>query len=376
MEAGKRNNSMKAPRDLKSSTAAISELNLVQSLLLRLPVELRRKIWRSVFGHSVHICSTVKWQKFVPKSLTRRMGRRMGSRQAVDESVPLRSYVCAATLSDFEYYERSKVHDDNFKLPDGTPRYDMKDKELNHCDCIAEENRAPPPYRAHNYEKKKKDRRIRQEIDLKALRCCQQMYTEGTDALYRDVTFHFGDLGAFQRFLSSVSPSNVARLKAMHISWSETDVLQTGWEFPDIERVPDLPGLRTLHISINFSTIHPALSSRYFSDQLIESLWCVSLLRFQVYDLERVTVVANDPYVTPDPSLRTYYFAKGGKMYLHRWARTVEEKRRVAERLRSELLQPNGKEMAASDKAVQQRRLESEHRWDRRIMPCVLMTEY
>ena len=367
MEARTNSHCLRIRGDPRSSTAAISELNSTNSPLLRLPVELRRKIWKSVFGHSVHIWSTVEWQEL----------KSGGWKLAVAELAPLRSYICAAPLSDSENYERSKAYDDNFELPDGSPRYDTEGKRLNHQDCMERENRRPPPGSIPRYEENGTDCDHREKIDLKLLRSCRQMYAEGTDVLYHDTTFHIHDLNTFHRFLSSVSPSNIALLRKMHIYWSEGNVINSRWDFDKLASLPDLPGLRTLHVSIDFSSIHPALSSRYLSDEIYESLWCISLLRFQIYDLERVTVVANDPYVRPDPAFSPCaYLPGGGKMYLHRWARTIEEKRRVAESLRLELLKPNGREISMSEEAVQQRRLEVQEIRDRRIWPCIEYTEF
>ena len=81
----------------------LGEVNASQSPLLRLPVELRRKIWMNVIGHAIHLCSVTKRIDGQSEYFGWREDGR--PREVVDENLPLQSYVCAAQRSDFQYYE-------------------------------------------------------------------------------------------------------------------------------------------------------------------------------------------------------------------------------------------------------------------------------
>ena len=68
------------------------------------------------------------------------------------------------------------------------------------------------------------------------------------------------------------------------------------WHFDDEKSLPDLPGLMTLQISVNFR--FPVLDAydrfKKHSEELTGHDWNQALLRFQVLSLEKATVVIND----------------------------------------------------------------------------------
>ena len=192
-------------------------------------------------------------------------------------SVPkqgLSCHACFARTSDDGYYCESQKYDHNPFQASGAPRYDMfvGDNGHNHQACYESINR---------YTRRAKD--LSPTVSLTLLRVCRQMYVEGTESLYPSTTFSFRNSRAFVEFCHSLTSCQRKMLREIHVSSAAfgggEDV---DWHFDDEKILPDLPGLMTLHISVNFR--FPVLDAcdrfKKHSEELTGHDWNQALLRF------------------------------------------------------------------------------------------------
>ena len=213
---------------------------------------------------------------------------------------------------------------------------------MNHKECLAERHGG----QAH-------------KVDLRLLRSCRQLYMEAANVLYHDTTFCFRDITIFERFFLSLNPRNAAILRKLHISWAAMyeDYIGRDWRFMDMKSLPELPGLRVLHIEIEFMRTYPRDRDCNSTTNLNKS-WFDSLMRFQVYNLGSVTVVASDQCVS---EARGQAVAESGGM-LTELPWTVQQERTLAERMRSQSLDPNGRNIAIQFDAQRRRHYSKQER--------------
>ena len=171
-------------------------------------------------------------------------------------------------------------------------------------------------------------------LDLRILGACRQLYEEANVILWTTNTFSFEDGPSLQEFIQGLHTTQRNKLTRMHIDleWDSTSSKQ--WRealLPSL--VSKLNALQTLHIT--FDQGYAAISIGDFFRGLQNQLEAPHpLLAMQTLALENVTVVISDrvfsqhPEISDDPNLL-------------RW--TIEQKREVAEGLRSSLL--NGHEL-------------------------------
>lgn len=214
-------------------TRSLMELDASYSPLLGLPEDIRRMIWREVFGvaQSVHL-----YNQELP---VRPIGHNGNYDFVRLENSPLRPglnhFRCLATRSDHEYYNESKGYDDDLSLAIGLPRYDMpcRDVGCNHSDCYVSPRTTC--------------------INLSGFQTCRQMYLESTNVLYSSTSFCFSDKKTFLAFCSSLTPLQRIMLRKIHISSHEI-LDEKDWHSYPKERFPCLPGLRSLHMHIDLTS--------------------------------------------------------------------------------------------------------------------------
>ena len=308
------------------------ERDAVSSLLLRIPEEIRRMIWSEVFGHSIHIESESRPILYF----------RGSSNDRISQSSPvkhrLHTHRCLAAHSDAQVYLDSQNFDDDLKV-NGVPRYDMPSQDLgyNHRDCY----------------QRTTDARTRC-LNLDLLRVCRQMHIEASTTLYITTTFCFRNVNAFLEFCSSITPAQKGMLRKINVHLTETLENLGRWHFSEDEPLPDLPGLRSLHMSIDMQFPEPLLFECFkdltASDgdnmEYLES----TLLTIQNYQLDTATVVVSDYLYVPTMRAKFQDPAQFDEVQSrHRW--TLKEKRDLAECIRLRFLSPDGAEVVRRSRA-------------------------
>lgn len=170
------------------------------------------------------------------------------------------------------------------------------------------------------------------------------MHLEASTTLHTTTTFCFRTRGAFLKFCSSLTVTQKGMLKHIHIHLAETfEAGDTGWQFTDDEPLPDLHGLRSLHMSIDMQLFDPFFFDHYRRNAALDGSygehWDTGLLRFQSYTLDTATVVVSDYLYVP--ALRNSNLDIA-----------VKEKRAFAEQIRLRLLSPDGAEVARRSQAM------------------------
>ena len=316
------------------------ELNAESSLLLRLPGEIRHMIWQEIIGHTIHV------EYHRPMQFDTKIEEWRYYKGSVPKK-GLSCHACSARISDDEYYRESQKHDHNPFQASGAPLYKMfeEDHMDNHQSCYESIDR---------YTCRAKDRRP--TVSLTLLRVCRQMYLEATETLYESTIFAFRNSRAFVEFCNSLTSHQREMLREVHASSARFGGPEDqDWLFDDQETFPYLPGLTTLHVSINFTVpvLEVYFHFREHSNDLSGNEWNQGLLRFQSLSIEKATVVINER--TAD-----VYDAEE-----EQYDMTVREKRDCAERLRSRLLAEDGAKIAALDRAARLRETRRRCRKDR-----------
>ncbi|CAF9942824.1 MAG: hypothetical protein ALECFALPRED_010096 [Alectoria fallacina] len=303
----------------------ISSTNHVASTspLLKLPVELRDRIFRFVVGDQfIH----VKW--------THRGG--CGSADPTLEcDIGLRYAICVATVSENEVYEEFRSGYNNIP-PKDSPEYYTSTCEERHKECRLWDKYGNTPVIEEKREKK--------ALDLSMLGASRQIYEEANLLLWSTNTFSFEDPTSFEKFMSKLTFLQKRKLTKMHISIDWLSYRYEQWErVLKIRLLEKLKGLKTVHLCFDQDLVRLASwpdesilleedtsSTGLFASRQILVLDYPQLEPFgalQMLHLQHATVVIADK--TGDAEQST-----------SRWS--VHKQREVAEKLRNKLLEPEG----------------------------------
>ena len=282
--------------------------------MLKLPAEIREDILSLVLG-----------RKLIHLVYIRRRRRR-----------GLRHTVCTAASSEDEVHEQFMTGYTHIPTEDSADFYSPIFKNR-HAHCKSwdlEDDRVWTDEERFLSRLKTKEERRKPMLDLSILGACRQMYEEANAILWTTNTFSFEDGLSLQKFIQGLHTTQSNKLTRMHIDvqWDLSGSEEQWREALLPSLLSKLNALQTLHITLDqdYSPIDMA-----DIDRQLENRPSVPhpLLAMQTMALKTVTVVIGDrvpvryPGISDDPNLL-------------RW--TIEQKREVAEGLRSSLL--NGHE--------------------------------
>ena len=171
-------------------------------------------------------------------------------------------------------------------------------------------------------------------LDLSILSACRQLHEEANVILWTTNTFSFEDGLSLQNFIQGLHTTQSNKLTRMHIDveWDLSRSEKQWREALQPSFVSKLNALQTLHITLDQDDMPIDMAD---FDRQFENRPPVPhpLLAMQTMALKTVTVVIGDRVFIPPPGIID-------ELSVLRW--TIEQKREVAEGLRSSLL--NGHE--------------------------------
>lgn len=297
-----------------AATKAIIERNASTSPLLKLPAEIRDEILALVLGrkliHLVYI----------------RRRRRRGCRHAV----------CTSPSSEYEAHEQFMTGYTHIPTHDSADFYSPTFK-MRHAHCKSwdlEADRVWTDEERFLSRLKSKEERRTPMLDLSILGACRKMYEEANAILWSTNTFSFEDGLSLQKFIQGLHTTQSNKLTRVHIDmdWGLGRSEKQWREALQPSLMSKLNALQMLHITLDqdFMLIDMAELMRLFGGQPPAPH---PLLAMQNMALKDVTVVIGDHVYNIYPEM----YDEPNQL---RW--TIEQKREVAESLRSSLL--NGHE--------------------------------
>ena len=159
-------------------------------------------------------------------------------------------------------------------------------------------------------------------LDLSILGSCRQIYEEANMLLWTSNTFSFADGMTLRKFADSLHSTQRKKLARMHIDHSmDFEFCAYRWERTfGLSFISRLNGLRTLHTTLEFP----------FNSHSPERPNYTLLRGMQLLPLQHVTVVVHKGSVDPQEEPSNHW-------------------RKLAENIRSKLLDPNGPEILAAE---------------------------
>lgn len=231
---------------------------------MKLPVEIRDKIFRALLGDQVlHISrfSYTTWHDSLDSK--KRNKAWLGYWEHC---------VCLHPRSEDEDYRRFK-HDN---------REESNETDIGHVDCMGQSDGDLPVTDAH--------------LDLRILRVCRQLYHECSPVVWTTNTFSFDDGVLFSDFMSERSFIHKKLMKRLHLHTN--DPPGTSWNaVSTVKLIRSLQGLRELLIRCEY---------RKYRSFAPLPLWelldpgMTKLLKLRILPLAKVTVNLDDPhYIFP-----------------------------------------------------------------------------
>ncbi|MCJ1438911.1 hypothetical protein MMC27_008301 [Xylographa pallens] len=285
--------------------------NAAQSPLLKLPLEIRSKIWREVLGdHDVHIVKGLQWR--IPGSVS----DVYDAYAAVNfgSNKPLRHYICIQEQSVVATYQRWKADMEN-----GFAKPVDHGKHNNECITEFQCHMCDHPFFC---QAKKLHGVVQWErrLQLALLRTCRQIYVEANEVLWGTNTFSFGSTRLLKEFMAQRNATQKQLLKKIHVKWDNSSI---SVRLP-IATIKALSGVRVLHLNMasTFSQVHAenSISRNVYIDS-------VQVLRMSP-PLEVVTVIFDTQTRGPNRIDNL----------------PPTQQLEIAEGIRSRLLAPNGLE--------------------------------
>ncbi|KAF2663786.1 hypothetical protein BT63DRAFT_483959 [Microthyrium microscopicum] len=304
-----------APKYAK--TKQIIQRNSTESPLLRLPLEIRERVWAHVFndGRLLHI-----------KQLDDRDEPPSGD-DWMERGVQYYGWhnvYCLSQHSSRDTYENSKTKS---VFAYGST---LEDREAHnpHRDCKQYLNRESNLEIFNRRCQKDNEPEPQQEtVQLQLFRTCRQIYFEANHAFWSNTTFGFTEPDNFAHFMANRTPHQKRDLQKLHLEFE----LLTEGSFNDWHRalamkvVKTLTGLRTFHLHVRHGDGCWGEDYGMVAEDL-RDLAFESLLNFRTLPLKKVTVVFQNHFLVDD--------------YDTRWSHARH--REWAEYFREALLDPNG----------------------------------
>lgn len=307
--------------------------NASTSPLLKLPGELRDKIFRLVVGDKfIH----VKWT------------RRRGCDDKIGRDIGVRYTTCVATVSENEAYKEFSSGYNNIPAKD-SPDYYTSTCEERHEKCI--------PWDKYGNISMIDEKRKQKALDLSILGASRQTYEEANLLLWSTNTFSFEDPMSFDEFTRKLTFLQKKKLTKIHLRIDWISYLYEDWECAlNIRLVEKLKGLKTVHLCFDQDLVRlaswpylPMLQEKDTSSAgLLSSRHEILFLDYpqlepfaslQMLHLQHTTVVIADRI-------------EDAEHLMNRWS--IQKKREVAEKVRSKLLEPEGGKVFMAEYKIKQ----------------------
>lgn len=311
--------------------------NAASSLLGKMPMELREKIWGYVLGNrTLHI-------KFAASHRWEPDWRCRGRGQACYNFSGRFSYiVCEAEVSEQDGYLLSKCEDYELSAR-GVGCIDMRLSSQRHAACYScyDDCLDAPPYRfgdQHVGGPKDRHKLAKNRIDISVLRVCRQVYVEANRMLWRTTTWSFTHALAFSHFMDGRNAVQKRLMRKLHLdldprycwvrkNWAE------GWYAALHKRVlSQFKALEVLHLDIRDNQYGPHVAN--IIGEPAHPWWpnvaMDELRELQFLPLKNVTVVCAE-------TSKCDWWPHHSKM-------DFSERLAMAEGIRSRLLDYQGKE--------------------------------
>lgn len=339
--------------------ADLQQFNTTESPLLRLPAELRNRIYELVFGNYLIHIEYEEMKPWTTHSLryTKEPFNLSYYLSPSFRDKILRCYICKSTLTEDDAYQRSKDASLNEQKPLKTSDYidtqsywRMGDRF--HIDpCKDRHENCVPDRPLHSTST-----HLNKILNLDVTRVCRQIYDETKLLPFYLNIFAFREATAFSGFFSYLRSFQGQGIKEVCLfitvgQYRYVPTLEFQWSNAlfDPTLLEYVKGLRILHISITVS--HPGPRDNgpirsEFADPMQLDSWVIGLQRLRGLPLRDVTVIVSD-----DPNskfgIKGYYeFLRNERNGTHKtWLAlrelecfTAEEKRQWAERIKNMLL--------------------------------------
>lgn len=180
-----------------------------------------------------------------------------------------------------------------------------------------------------------------QRFNLAVLGACRQLYEQAHHILWTTNTFLFDDPVSFGKFMASLNPAQLHKMRSLHLSrvvedqrspTRGADRITNHWAWTiacEPSRIKTLRGLRTLHVCLE-QWLDPCNDLIHDYNRRCIEQDALPFLQLRMLALEHVTVtVADNPDLMKVPEIRAA-----------RW--TAAEKKEMAEEIRVKLLDPDG----------------------------------
>ncbi|MCJ1293717.1 hypothetical protein MMC34_005272 [Xylographa carneopallida] len=246
--------------------------NSVESPLLKLPYEIRGKIWREVLGdHHVHIVRGVQAREPpVTNFTTYDTSSPVVPYQSTE---PLKHYICVQEQTEMATYQQWKTD-----IECGSAKSVEHWKHKNECTSEFQCDRpfcpATESHQEYNAGRK---------LQLSLLGSCRQIYVEANKVLWGTNTFSFEGTKLLRDFLAQLNAQQKQLLRKVHVKWNAL-----GLHFDALSKatIKALRGLKVLHITmaLNISPFQYSRWSQYRASHLR------SVLELRILPLEVVTV--------------------------------------------------------------------------------------
>ena len=281
-----------------------------QSPLLGLPAELRNQIYELVLG---------------------------GELLHVDQDIyGFNITICQSQSAEMNAYkrflnpsidERAKIHG-KYSLED----YFTVGDEYHVDPCSSRHN----PKGCYNFKTP--------SLHLSLLRVCKQIYDETRLVPYSANTFGFESSDVFNLYISTLTPSKRSALGRLHFTRTIPATGMSEFKSPD----PPLTGLRYLHLSLeNWPSSHPECSKASLIEPNNTDTWIRDFLLLDRRLLKKVTVIVSDYLYTVKTFREEFPPFKSPEWLFDDWLEkrerlflTANQKRDLAERIRTRLLKP------------------------------------
>ncbi|KAL8917812.1 MAG: hypothetical protein Q9208_007741 [Pyrenodesmia sp. 3 TL-2023] len=265
----------------KSATVALVKANACNSRLLRLPIELRRKIFGYVLGDQlIH----VEYNKPYAYESTWANGPLGNVHTQWRQSWGFSHMVCSADTTEHAAYLKS-IHGCS-EMPEGeNPEYYSESCEERHRTCFI--------------MKELEDRTAR-KLSLSLFGVSRQTYAEAHDILWTTNTFSFSEAAVFKKFVEDRNFVQRKKMTKLHlqIPWPHPGAPHCAK--PSLKRLlENLPGLRNLDLCVEVGFLEQrGKVLPYIASGPCLVPYLATILQFQQLPLERVrTIVAESESV-------------------------------------------------------------------------------
>lgn len=293
--------------------------NALTSPLLRLPLEIRNKIWSEVLGERlIHLQYFYDDEVSFETNEDLHRGLNWSSELETTYGSAWRHVVCEKDCPENqEDEERTTAKGENYSLrPHQYCEFDLNYEPIKPNEIYEEWSCFD-----------------RDMMRLSVLRSCRQISVEANNILWTTNTFSFADATTLKRFMMTRTINQKRSIKSVRLQMELESYGYKEWNSVlNMALVRSLSGLRRLRVRIE----HPMDAKRYdyakSNNILYSSTYCEGLQKVSTLSLTEVEIAVRNPQYMPKHD---------------RWTKANRED--FAEGLRKILLNPKGAEIYADD---------------------------